>query len=144
MYGRELLLKAEVVCETAAIRADSDRLRAEMRTIKKNPGGNNNKNTPPGPGNKNTPPGGKGDDRGGVLGKYMKPGEKRTSPHRQNPKDRIACWKCIKGCCGELTADGKCPEGLGRHGGSARRIVHVCAEKKLGLTEEECRAKATE
>eukprot|EP00392_Amoebophrya_sp_AT5.2_P010018 g10049.t1 len=142
MYGRELLLKAEVVCETASIRADNERLRAEMRTIKKNPG---NKNTPPGPGNKITPPGGKGnDDRGGVLGKYMKPGEKRTSPHRQNPKDRLVCWKWVKGCCGELTADGKCPEGLGRHGGSARRILHVNAEKKLGLTEDECRAKATE
>eukprot|EP00392_Amoebophrya_sp_AT5.2_P014291 g14439.t1 len=147
MHGRDILLKAEAICETASLRAENERMRAEMRTIKRNPGGN--KNTPPG--NKNTPPGNKNtntlsgntDDRGGVLGKYMKPGESRTSPFRKNPKERIVCWKWVKGCCGE-TVNGKCPEGLGRHGGSSRRIQHVNAEKQSGWTEEECRAKATE
>eukprot|EP00392_Amoebophrya_sp_AT5.2_P011753 g11838.t1 len=147
LHSRELLLKAEVAAETASFRAESERLRTEIRALARKPG---NQGNPP-PGNKNQNKNknkNKGnnddDDRGGVLGKYMKPGEKRTSPFRQNPKERIVCWKWVKGCCGPLTADGKCPEGLGRHGGSSRRIMHVNAEKNCGLTEEQCRAKATE
>eukprot|EP00392_Amoebophrya_sp_AT5.2_P018449 g18989.t1 len=141
LHSRELLLKAEVAQETASVRAESERLRSEMRNLKNNNrntgnGGNGNKNQNQ---NKNKKKGETDDDkdRGGVLGKYMKPGEKRASPFRQNPKDRIVCWKWVKGCCGPLTADGKCPEGLGRHGGSSRRIQRVNVEKNCGLTEEE-------
>eukprot|EP00392_Amoebophrya_sp_AT5.2_P001601 g1603.t1 len=145
LHSRELLLKAEVAAEAASFRAESERLRSEIRALARKPGnpgnntpGNKNQNKNKNKGNTDD------DDRGGVLGKYMKPGEKRTSPLRKDPKERIVCWKWVKGCCGPLTADGKCPEGLGRHGGSSRRVMHVNAEKNCGLTEEQCRAKATE